>query len=66
MPLTSLHLFYVNDSAYDLREVTSWSISNDDPTIAVVRFMTGNTAITVDVDLSDFEAAKQTSLDNGG
>jgi hypothetical protein len=66
MSLTSPHIFYDGSTAYDLREVTSWSVSSDDPTIAVVRFFTGNSAITVQFDLSDFETAKQTSLDNGG
>jgi hypothetical protein len=66
MSLTSPHIFYDGGTAYDLREVTSWSVSNDDPTVAVVRFFTGNSAITVSFDLVDFEAAKQNSLDNGG
>jgi hypothetical protein len=66
MSLTSPHIFYVNSTAYDLREVTNWCVNNDDPDLVSVRFFTGNSAITVDFDLVDFEAAKQASLDAGG
>jgi hypothetical protein len=66
MALTSPHIFYVDATAYDLREVTNWCVNNDDADLLDVRFFTGNSAITVTFDLVDFEAAKQASLDAGG
>lgn len=69
MAVTSNHIWYPeggDSPAYDLRKIVSWHEPSPNPNGRVkVRFI-GDPVALVDFDLSDFETAKQNSLDNGG
>jgi len=71
MAVTSPHIWYPSGVAgtgvaYDLRKITSWVPLDPNPNDRVLLRFIGDTVTTIEVDLSDFETAKQASVDAGG